>query len=68
MRILTVDARVVLSPAAPEPAPARPRAGGRRLAGAVRSIAEGEEILAEVRRQAGYPRTRVRRSSGARLP
>lgn len=54
MRLLKIDAVVLLSPApAPSidvtPAPSiRPRAG--RLAGAQRSIEEGEELLAEARR------------------
>jgi hypothetical protein len=60
MRILKIDAVVLLSPAAPPQVPVRPasslqpRAG--RLAGALRSIEEGAELLAEARRH--HPRSR----------
>jgi hypothetical protein len=54
VRILRIDAVVLLSPAVPPPVSAtpapsvRPRPG--RLAGALRSIEEGAELLAEARR------------------
>jgi hypothetical protein len=58
VRILRIDAVVLLSPAVPPPVSAtpapstRPRPG--RLAGAVRSIEEGAALLAEARRH--HPR------------
>jgi hypothetical protein len=54
VRILRIDAVVLLSPAVPPPVSAmpapstRPRPG--RLAGALRSIEEGAALLAEARR------------------
>jgi hypothetical protein len=60
IRLLTVDAIVVLSPAAPAratpvagPAPPASRPAGRGLARAVRSIEEGAQLLEEARRQRG---------------
>jgi len=53
VRVLTLDAVVLLSPAATPQAPAAPRPllpGRRGLAEAVRRIEEGEEVLAEARR------------------
>ena len=53
VRVLTLDAVVLLSPAATPQAPAPPRPllpGRRGLAEAVRRIEEGEEVLAEARR------------------
>lgn len=69
IRLLTLDASVVLVPAdlsaassadqdpplrgtvrSPLPAPLRSGAGGRRLAEAVRTLQEGAELLAQVRR------------------
>ncbi len=57
IRVLTLDAVVLLSPAAPPEAtapalaPRRPLPPVRRgLAGAVRSIEEGADLLAEARR------------------
>ena len=53
VRVLTLDAVVLLSPAATPRAPASPRPllpARRGLAGAVRSIEEGAEVLAEARR------------------
>jgi hypothetical protein len=56
IRVLTLDAVVLLSPAspgatAPAPVPRRPLPPVRRgLAGAVRSIEEGADLLAEARR------------------
>ena len=70
VRVLTLDAVVLLSPAVTPQAPAPPRPllpGRRGLAEAVRRIEEGEEVLAEARRlrQSGgvVPRRSANRGS-----
>lgn len=73
VRVLTLDAVVLLSPAATPQAPAPPRPllpRRRGLAEAVRRIEEGEEVLAEARRlrQSGGVPARSSTTAAGRVP